>query len=128
MTLKSYSWIMSSASLLTWLFWFASLWLIDPMKTNWIGLLIFYSSLFLSVMGTASLLGFYVRFIALKQAIAFRLVRDAFRQSFLFSFLIVASLILLSKDLFSWINVSLLVAGLSVLEFFLLGLGGRQNP
>jgi len=103
-----------------WTTWFFVLFTINPLITNWIGLLMFYSSIFLALVGTAALAGFVVRFVALKQELAWRLVKEAFRQSFLFSILIVVSLVLLSKGLFSWLNLLFLVLGLSILEFFLI--------
>ncbi len=111
---------MTIATLLCWAAWGYILWTVNPETTNWPGFLLFYVALFLAVTGTAALLGFVVRFVALKKELAFRSVKEAFRQSFLFAALIVISLMLLSKGLFSWLNLLFLVIGLSVLEFFLL--------
>ncbi len=84
------------------------------------GFSLFYLSLFLSLVGTASIAGFIIRFIALKRELVFNSVKEAFRQSFLFAIFIVAILLLLSQNLFSWLNLILLVVGLSMLEFFLI--------
>ena len=112
MTLKSYLIIMLITTLICWLaFWFV-LWTVNPEVTNWLGFLLFYSSLFLSIVGTAAIIGFIIRFVGLKHELAFRSVRDAFRQSFLMSFLVIAILFLLAKNLFSWLNVFFLVVGL----------------
>ncbi|MEA3463714.1 MAG: hypothetical protein U9R14_01380 [Patescibacteria group bacterium] len=93
---------------------------VNPEATNWIGFLLFYLSLFLALAGSATLIGFLIRFAALKHELVFNSVKNAFRQSFFFAFLITAVLLLLSNDLFTWINLGLLVVGLSVLEFFLI--------
>lgn len=119
MTLKSYLIIMLMMTLVCWLGFSFVIWTINPEETSWLGFLLFYLSLFLAIVGTASLIGFIIRFVGLKQNIAFRSVRDAFRQSFLLAFLITAILFLLSKNLFSWLNVFFLVIGLSIFEFFL---------
>jgi hypothetical protein len=103
-----------------WTAWSYTLWTINPEMTNWVGFCLFYASLFLALVGTAALAGFIIRFIALRQALAFRSVKEAFRQSFLFAILIIVSLILLSLDLFTWLNIFLLVMGLSIMEYFLL--------
>jgi hypothetical protein len=103
-----------------WTAWSYTLWAINPEMTNWVGFGLFYASLFLALVGTAALAGFIIRFIALRQALAFRSVKEAFRQSFLFAILIIVSLILLSLDLFTWLNIFLLVMGLSIMEYFLL--------
>ncbi len=120
MTLRGYSMIMIFATSVCWIVWGMIISMVDPEMTNWIGFTLFYFSLFLALLGTSALVGFFIRIIAMKQELVFRLVKDSFRQSFLFSFLILASLLLLSKDLFTWLNVTFLVLALSILEFFLL--------
>lgn len=120
MTLRSYLTAMVSTTLLCWLSWVYILWSINPDTTNWIGFTLFYISLSLSLIGTAALIGFLIRFIGLKQTLAWRSAKEAFRQSFLFSSLIVISLFLQSRNLFSWLNLLLLIIGLTILEFFLI--------
>jgi hypothetical protein len=120
MTLKSYIIIMSIMAFVCWLAWGFIIWTVDPVVTNWVGFLLFYLSLFLSLTGTAAIAGFIIRFVAFKQVLAFRLVKEAFRQSFLLAALVVVSLYLLSQNLFTWMNLIFLVLGLSVLEFFLI--------
>ncbi len=127
MTLRAYTLIMSLTTIFAWLLWLSILSLVDPEVTTWIGFSLFYSSLFLALVGTSALVGFFVRFIAMKKELAFRLVKEAFRQSFLFSSLVIISLVLLSEGLFSWLNVILLVLGLSILEFFLLSLSNNRK-
>lgn len=118
MTIKKYLIIMSLMTAVCCLMWLYILWTVDPEATNWIGFVLFYSSLFVSLVGVFALAGFVARFVILKQGLAFRLVKEAFRQSFLFAVLVSASLFLLSKHLFSWLNLFLLVVSLSLLEFF----------
>ncbi|MCK5211896.1 hypothetical protein KAJ89_04295 [Candidatus Parcubacteria bacterium] len=122
MTLKTYLIIMIAMTLLCWSAWAMVLFTIDPSITDWIGLTLFYSSLFLSIVGTATIIGFLLRFVVLKQELAWRIVKEAFRQSFLFALLIVVSLILLSHNLFTWLNLLFLVIGLTILEFFMLSM------
>lgn len=120
MTLRSYLTIMITGTIISWITFIVVLYTINPFITNWLGFTFFYLSLFLSITGTAAILGFLIRFVGLKKELAFRSVKAAFRQSFLFAFLIIASLVLLSFDLFTWINVILLIICLSVLEYFLI--------
>lgn len=120
MTLKSYLLSMSLATGVCWGLFFYVIAMIDPEKTNWIGFFLFYLTLFFSLVGLIALIGFIIRFIALKRELAFRAVKEAFRQSFLFAFFVVAILFLLSQDYFNWLNVVFLIIGLSVLEFFLI--------
>jgi len=120
MTLKSYLSIMFLATILCWGSFLLVINAINPETTNWIGLFLFYLSLFLSLTGTISVIGFLVRFIFLKHELVWDSVSAAFRQSFLISIFVVISLILLAYDLLNWLNILFLIIGLSVIEYFLL--------
>lgn len=120
MTLHTYLTFMFIATLTCWFSWGYSVLTINPEETNWVGFILFYVSLYLAVVGTMAIGGFLLRFVALKQKLAFRSVREAFRQSFLFSLLIIISLLLLSRNLFTWLNLCFLIVGISILELFLL--------
>lgn len=77
----------------------------------------FYFGLFLAVVGTFSVIGFLVRRTFLNDdEIVFRHVRHTFRQSILLAVLIIAVLILLSKQLLFWWNLTILVALFIFLE------------
>ncbi|MFH1412614.1 MAG: hypothetical protein ABIG10_01120 [bacterium] len=100
---------------------------IDPFSTNWPGFILFYSSLFLTIIGIFSILGFTVRFVALRRQLVVHSVVISFRQAFLAAFVIASTLFLLSKDLFSWMNVLLLIIGFSALEFLLISFSTNHN-
>jgi len=121
MTLKNYLSVMSGLTIILWGLFALTMSLISPETTNWLGFLLFYLSLFLALAGTISILGFLFRFKFRHQSLIIQSVKTAFRQSFLFAFLIVSILWLLSQNLFSWLNLILLIIVISVLEFFLLG-------
>ncbi len=123
MTLRPYLIIMFVATGLCWLTFMLVIKTTNPEVTNWVGFGLFYLSLFLSLVGSFSLIGFLVRFIGLKREFINYSVKAAFRQAFLFSFCIISVLFLLAANLFSWLNVILLVIGLSVLEFFIISYG-----
>ncbi len=127
MTLRTYLAMMAAGSLFCWALFTYSLFFIDPEVTNWAGFALFYASAFLALVGTTAIFGFLLRFVIMRKALAFRLVADAFRQSFLFSTLVVTILYLMSKQLFSWTNSILLAVGLAVLEFFLVSGNGAQE-
>jgi len=109
---------MGTMTLLCWGIFALMLNLIDPTATNWLGFMLFYVALFLALSGTAALLGFIIRFVALKRDLVFYAVSTAFRQSFLFALFIVISLFLLSNNLFTWLNVVLLLVIFAILELF----------
>lgn len=120
MTLRSYLAIMFLATLICWSAWAVVINSVNPETTNWVGLTLFYASLFLAIMGTAAIVGFVIRFMALRQELAFRHVAVAFRQAFLLALLIVGALILQSYRMLSWQNAVYLVVAVTVLEFFLI--------
>lgn len=120
MTLKSYLFVMGvlTTICLGILVFVANL--IDPEATNWLGFVLFYSALFISLSGLIAIIGFVIRFIALRKELAFNLVKRSFRQSFLLSLFIVVLLILKSQHLFNWINLVLLFVVFLILELFLI--------
>jgi uncharacterized membrane protein len=94
--------------------------LVDPTATNWLGFILFYLALFLALSGLAALVGFIIRFVALKEELAFNLVKLAFRQSFVFALFIILLLVLKSQHLFTWLNLGLLVIIFAILELMLI--------
>jgi hypothetical protein len=120
MTLKNYLIFMGGTTAFLWGLFFFIINLINPETTNWLGFTIFYLALFLALTGTTALIGFFIRFKIMKKDLAVRFVKTAFRQSFLFSFLVTAILFLLSQKLFSWFNLILLVVILSITEFLMI--------
>lgn len=120
MTLKIYLLIMGLASAVCWAAFGFIIFTTDPTITNNVGFLLFYSSLFLALTGTIAIIGFVIRFIALRQVLAFKSVKEAFRQSFLFAFAMIIILFWLARNLLNWWNVLFLIVGLSVFELFLL--------
>lgn len=119
MTLKNYLIVMSVVTVMCWSVFVLMLNMINPLTTNYLGFGLFYFSLFLAFSGTAALIGFVFRFVALRKSLVFQSVRNAFRQSFLFALFIVISLFLLALDLFTWFNVILLLIIFIVLELFI---------
>lgn len=120
MTLSKYLGVMSILTAVCWGIFFFVASLVDPMATNWLGFVLFYLALFISLTGTIAIIGFILRFIALKKELAFNLVKVAFRQSFLFSLFVIIILILKSQSLFNWLNLLLLVIIFTILELFLI--------
>ncbi len=118
MTLKNYLIFMSIATGICWGAFAFVAGLVDPLKTNWLGFILFFLSLFLALAGVFALVGFVFRFVVFKGEVAFRAVKLAFRQSFVFSSFAIILLLLASKDLLTWINFFLLSLLFLALEFF----------
>ena len=120
MSLRLYLLIMSAMTALCAVMFGYILFTVNPETTNSIGFFLFYLSLFLLIIGVATIIGFVIRFIIFRHDLVINTVKIAFRQSFFFASFIVISLFLLSRNLLSWLNLAILIIGLSVLEFFLL--------
>lgn len=130
MFLRLYLLIMSAMTAFCWLTFGYIVLTVDPETTNSTGFFLFYLSLLFSIIGTTAIIGFVVRFVVFRHELVINTaclpasqVKVAFRQSFFFAGFIVASLFLLSRNLLSWLNLSILIIGLSALEFFLLSYG-----
>ena len=127
MTLKNYLFVMTALTLACFGIFFFVANTINPFSTNWVGYGLFYFSLFLSLSGFATIIGFLIRFVALKKELAFNLVKVSFRQSFLFSLFFVIALFLKANNLFNWLNLVLLILIFSVLELFLISHKKSRN-
>jgi len=120
MTLKNYLFVMAALTLICWGIFIFVVKLVNPLATNWLGFLLFYLTLFISLIGTITLVGFIIRFVALKKELVFNSVKVAFRQSFLLSLFIIIILFLKAHSLFNWLNLSLLLVIFTILELFLI--------
>ena len=109
MSLRLYLFLMLIASLLSWAVWVFVLFNISPHGDNLIGLLSFYLSLFMAIVGTFSVVGFMIKRLVMKNdEVVFRHVRHTFRQGILLGMAIVLILFLLSQSLLFWWNAIML--------------------
>jgi hypothetical protein len=117
MSLKQYLTIMSIASVACIVAWIFVLLQIDPEHTTLIGYFFFYSTLFMSIVGTFSVAGFLVRQLLIKDAaIIFRHVKKTFRQSITIATLSIICLLFLQFNLLKWWNGLLLILLFIILE------------
>ena len=129
MSLRLYLFIMSIMTALCAFVFGYIVFTVNPETTNSTGFFLFYLALLLLIVGLTAIVGFIIRFIIFRHELAVNTVKIAFRQSFIFAVFIVSALILLSKDLLNWLNLLILIIGLSALEFFLLSYGkGNKLP
>jgi hypothetical protein len=120
MSLKRYLIIMSLMTLVCWLAWVVVLFQIDPEQAGGIGLTLFYVSLLFALIGTFSLLGFFIRVWFSKEPVIYRHLGISTRQSIWFAILVVVSLLLKKADFLRWWSAGLLLIFLLLLEFFYL--------
>jgi len=119
MTLKKYLNLMTILTIICWVAWVLVLVLINPQQSDLIGFVLFYFSLFLALLGTASIFGFLIR-VWLKKKPIFKQVEIAFRQGIWLGLLVLIIFILKGLDLLRWWNALFLVLFLIFLELFFL--------
>ncbi|MBI2411114.1 MAG: hypothetical protein HYV32_04455 [Candidatus Kerfeldbacteria bacterium] len=120
MTLKRYIATMLLTTLLCWTAFMLVLYRIDPESAGTVGMMLFFISLFFGLLGTLNLLGFFLRFVFLRNTVPFRYIGISLRQSFWFALLVCLTLLLIQEELLVWWMPILLVLGLAVLEGFFL--------
>ncbi len=110
MTFRQYIGVMIGATLFAWGGFALVLFQINPEEAGAFGLVLFFLTLFLGLVGLFATASMSYRVLALQRTIIFREARIAFRQAILLAFCAVLSLFLASQDLFAWWAV-LLVFG-----------------
>lgn len=91
---------------------------VDPTNTNPVGFILFYSTLFFTLIGTLSLFMIAIRWIFVKNLALFTNITRSFRQGILFSITIVSFLLLKSFNLLDWWNVILIIGTITGVELF----------
>ncbi|MFC1663336.1 hypothetical protein ACFL04_04220 [Patescibacteria group bacterium] len=119
MSLKKYLISISVSTLLAWLSWVTVLFYIDP-EAGWLAHVLFHGALFLAIMGTFSVIGFYVRAKIYHEIALFKHVGISFRQAAWLSLFSIGSLVLMGAELFAWWSVSIFALSLIILEIFFL--------
>lgn len=127
MSLKKYLISISVTTLLAWVSWVTVLFYIEP-GSGWLAQVLFQGSLFLAVLGTFSLIGFFVRTRLRPTEPVFRHISISFRQGVMLAILVVGSLVLMGAGLYSWWSATLYVLFLFILELFFLSHAKTNHP
>lgn len=129
MTLKQYLILMTIGTIICWLTWLLLIFSVSPADAGLTGLLFFYFSLGLAILGTFSVLGFIIKRSVIKNDDAvFRHVKKTFRQGMLVSLYLIILLVLQSQNLLSWWNALILVMIFIIIEFAYLSKHGSATP
>lgn len=120
MSLKQYLALMGASTLVSFAALLSVILFFDPYESGLISLVLLYASLFLTVVGIASLLGFVIRYLTAQNVAVFRAVILSARQAVLFSVIICASLLMKQLHVLSALNVTLLVLLMTTLELIFL--------
>lgn len=119
MSLRQFLIIMAVGTVTAWAAVGLIITAVDPAETQAGVFAAFYASLFLALTGTLSLGGFGVRRLLFRnRVLAVRQVALSFRQAILLSGLVTAAMYLQARGLLNWLNAGLLIATLTLLEFF----------
>ena len=109
---------MTIATLVCWGGWALVLNFVNPYEAGRLGLIFFYLSLFLGLLGVFSLFGFIIRYLIKRNEFAYAQVKTAFRQGFMFALLLTIALVLQGYGLLVWWNLLLLILLLGGIEYF----------
>ncbi len=127
MNIKGYNIAMLVATIIAWLGFFIIINNFDPFQANLVIFVMFYSVLFLSTLGTLSLVGFGLRVAwNRKRGIPRLMVTESFRQGVIFSGALMIALWLQAGRILTWWNILLLIVLATVVEFVVLVF--RQSP
>lgn len=117
MTLRQYLILMTVGTLICWSAWIFVILNIDPNQAGTIGMVFFYASLFLALVGTFSVIGFLIKRVLLKNdEVIFHHVKRTFRQGIIISSTLIVLLGLRQARLLEWWNSILIILLLIVVE------------
>ena len=125
MTLRQYLILMTFCTVVSWAVWGTVVSLVDPDTGGIIGVLFFYTSLGLALVGTNSIIGLLIRSRLNRTELISRLAAISFRQALWFSFVIILAMILQSYRMLTWWIMAIVVLVLVITEFFFLSLKRR---
>lgn len=117
MNFKQFIQLTIVSTLVAWGIWIFLLFSIDPVFAGLFEFTLFYLTLFIAVSGTVLAIAVATRVQLKPDIILFRHVVTSFRQSLLLGVLFLGSLLLLSKNLFTWWSIFILIGLLSLIEW-----------
>jgi len=116
MSFRSYLIFMSIATTAAWIAWVVVLHGVDPTRSGFLGFVLFYTTLYMALFGSISVLSLIIRIWRSSGEVLSRVVMRSFRQGVLLSILVIGSLILFSQGWFRWWTMLLVVIIVSFVE------------
>jgi hypothetical protein len=126
MTFRLYLYFMGLASTTAWVAWIIVIHAIDPVQTNTLGLILFYMTLAIALIGSFSLLGAGIRSWREPEKHPSRHTLTSFRQGILIASLVIVTLMMISADVLRWWSLALSVFVVSMLELTFLSFTRRS--
>lgn len=129
MNFRAYLWTMTLITIVAWGGWAYVLWSVNPAEAGWLGLILFYITLFAALIGTFAVSGSLYRVLILKhKEVISREVRITFRHAVMVSLIGIVCLALSAKEMLHyWVLLGLVTAA-GVIEYvFLLMQESRRS-
>ena len=123
MTLSSYLIGIGISTILCWVAWILTLLNIHPYNAGNIGLISFFMSLFFALIGTLTIVGFYLRIWFSKNEQYYENITVSFRQAILISIAVLGLLGLQSLKILNIFDGILFVLSIILLESYFLARG-----
>lgn len=117
MTLTSYLLGISISTILCWIAWVLTIINLDPNSAGNLGFLSFFVSLFFAIIGTFTIIGFYLRLWFSKNEYYYENITISFRQAILLAVALTGLLILQALRLLNIFDGILFVLSIILLEF-----------
>lgn len=128
MTLKQYLIVMALGTAIAAATVGLLVWLVDPFQTGAVAVVIFLSTLGLTLAGILAIFGVIIRVYLFRHyGLIVEQVRVSLRQATFVSLLVILALVLSHYHLFAWWNMTFAVALLVALEYFFLSHDLRQR-
>lgn len=128
MSLRAHIVLMLTTTVLAWISWLLVIVYINPTSAGFWGFFVFYVSLFLSLFGSFTVLGFVMRSIVhfRRQTETYRIAASV-RQSFLWSGALIIALILQAQRVLTWWIFAIVLIVFALLEFILMSGQARSE-
>lgn len=117
MSLSVYLWGVRLITLLSFSAWIGIVVAVDPQKAGTIGMILFFSSLFASMLGVFTLLLTSVYRRALGEVSALHHLGSAFRQAFLLALFSIGIVFFQKERILTWWDSALLFAAILLIEY-----------
>ncbi|MBL7021857.1 hypothetical protein ISR92_00815 [Patescibacteria group bacterium] len=127
MTTRKYLLYLSLITVIAWILWVMVVRFIDPTTGASLALLLFYLALFISLAGTFTLIGYFLRMLTAGNEITGIRLSISGRQGILFSILVIISLMLKGNGQLNWLTVVITILILSLIEFLFLSISGKKE-
>lgn len=118
MTLRSYLNSMAVATSIAFMGWVLVLFYIDPTSSGYMGLTLFYTTLFLGLMGFFTLISFSLKRWISNNEIIFAYIASSFRQGFWLAIIIIGLMIMQGARILNWWDALLYIGAISLLELY----------